>query len=209
MRRFFNFAIVIALSVAVACGTLMYWMPTETEAEGIPPFARPSAYYTLPHQSLSVHGAYFTPGETVTIRRYGLASLVGTVVASSNGSFAKELIPAGSYQLGSTTQYYTLMGNVSRHPVTFGVVVGTYYPQITPSTYYASRGDTLILSGQRFAPNEPVWIYENGQLVDKASTNVNGAFARIITAPAIGNSVVVRAVGAWSGTWSARTITLR
>ncbi len=177
-----------------------------------PPFAEPSAYYVLPHYPLTVTGTYFTPGERVTVRQVnrstGNRTTIAAGFADTNGGFFRNITPANPYVYASTTQTYVVEGEDSNYPVFFSVVFGTYYPQITPSTYLAIGGQKISVTGYGFAPNEPVLIYGNNDLLMTTYAGVNGVIGITIRTPSSGKTYTVSAQGGWSQKISARTITL-
>lgn len=177
-----------------------------------PPFAEPSAYYNLPHIPLLVGGKYFTPGERILIQQLdvktGKRTQIATAIADTSGNFTRNITPSNPYAYSSTTQTYIIEGETSNHPVQFSVIFGTYYPQITPSTYLATPGQIVTVIGRSFAPNEPVQIYGNGVLIGTTYAGINGVMNVDVRAPQSGKSFTVSARGGWSQKISARTITL-
>ena len=201
--RFFGFGIITF--IAFLPFTIEY---KKTDAAA-PPFAEPSSYYVLPHQSLWLSGKYYTPGEQITVRQSGLFEPIAIFKAGGNGTFQGNITATNAYRLASTTVRYTVIGSQSRYPVQFSVVYGTYHPQIEPATYYAMPGQLLYITGKDFAPNEPVSIIQNNYFSDIMYADKNGNLKGFIRLPPTGKITDLVARGFWSDRVSVRTITLR
>ncbi len=130
---------------------------------------------------------YLMPGENITIQGNDLPSNEFVIVSVGNqklpplrtdtgGTFSLPLqVPnTGGKSLPITV--YDPSGTKS----TSSVVVGTYYPFVTPTTYYVLPGGTVRFNGIRFAPNESVQITGNNIITniqaDTGGTFETGAF---------------------------------
>jgi hypothetical protein len=179
-----------------------------TDAATAPPFAEPSRYYILPHQSLWVSGIRYVPGEQIVVRQANVVDPVALFVAGPSGTFEGNITASNPYLLASTTVHYTVTGSQSRYPVKFAVIYGTYYPQIEPSKYYATPGSFLGVSGRGFAPNEPVAVIQNNYFSDIMYADKSGTIQGVIRLPSYGKITDLVARGFWSDKVSLRTITL-
>ncbi len=171
------------------------------------PTASPNTNYVLPGQNLTFSGRGFAPNEVVTLRNNQ-----GPIISwrvNEFGSFRSQGNYAVPYFLSESEQTYTLMGNVSDRRVPIEVVVGTYYPNLNPSSYFVSRGSRSQAFGEDFAPFEPVELYIRGAYAGRDIADENGAVNWSYITPRSGSSFGISARGIWSGTESSRTITLQ
>jgi hypothetical protein len=171
--------------------------------------AQPSSYYVLPGTGLSVSGKSFMPYEQVTVKDTTNGQTFATVNADSNGSFTTQsfMVP---YNEANTTQSFMVTGMSSGSTYNFTVTVGTYYPQLNPSTYYVTKGSGLTVSGNNFAPFEGVRIFENGQLVSKVTAGGDGTIQNVsIPVPRTNPSFTVTATGMQVGDSVSRTISVQ
>ncbi len=180
---------------------------TSFYVSGFYPTGGPSSYYVLPNQMLGFMGNNFSPNETVDISWNG--SKVSSITTGGNGSFSVSNVVTIPYAAAGSTQSFQLTGRTTGMSVSFQVSVGRFYPNINPSTYYLMPGKTFSVSGTGFAPGETVNLLLNGSQMMQTTADGNGGIGfGSVTAPNSGGSFEVRAVGASSGAWSARTVTL-
>lgn len=166
------------------------------------PQLQPSSYYLLPGQMLNVNGSGFLPGETVTITMGGQA--VGTAIANGgNVNNVSYLVP---YADSNLSVILMATGNSSMTSVSQVVSVGTFYPQVNPSSYYLAGGERFTLNMSGFAPMEPITIAV-GSTTTTGTADTSGNLNTDVVAPMIDGTFTVVATGTLSNTSSQRTIT--
>lgn len=129
-----------------------------------------SNYYALPGQTIKVTGNGFTPTETINV---SLAGMEKVATADLAGSFTTTafVIPFSAI---NSTQTVSATGSLG-HSSSANLVVGTFYPNVTPSSWYVAPGGNINFSGVGFAPNEDVAIIGMGKSII-ATTGGNGNF---------------------------------
>ena len=152
-----------------------------------------SSYYVLPGQSITVSGAGFAANEAINI---SLANNSVSTTANSQGVFTGPAITVPNSAIGSNVTV-TAQGNAG-HTSTASLVIGTYYPHVTPSSYFVNRGSTVSFSGIHFGPNEAISIMLGGSQIGTATTTPDGSFS---TAP----FVVTYAAGDQTFTFTGQT----
>jgi hypothetical protein len=179
-------------------------LPTITFAAGYYPKAAPTAWYTQPDKWLGFSGTGFAPFERVMFS--GAAS--GIVTANANGvvSVPKAFVVPFAWQ--NTKKTIVLTGSASAYAIPLTVTVGSFYPNVEPSTYYASFGQTLTATATGFAPGESIELLVNGSVASTVTASNVGAASFSFVAPNIGSSFTLTAMGLSSGRTSSRTVTL-
>lgn len=172
---------------------------------GYYPVANPSTYFILPGNPLSFSGRGFAPNENVSL--YNGTVLASSYSADANGNLSIPNAVTISHGLENTVQTFRLEGSVSGYSKTYRVVVGGFYPNITPSSYYFAQGQQITVTGKDFAPSEPVNIVFNG-VNSTITANAAGNISTVVTAPFSGGKYAITAQGAWSGAVSSRTVTV-
>ncbi len=174
--------------------------------------AQPSSYYVLPRHGLSISGTSFKPGEAISVVNTTSNTSELNVHADAQGKFETPNRMV-AYNQANTKQTFVVKGQTSGSMSTFVVTVGTYYPELTPSSYYVSKGSQVTIKGKNFAPFEGVRLFVNGQLAAKATAGGDGSIGSTgdltITAPMTGDSFVLTATGTQVGDSVSRTITLK
>jgi hypothetical protein len=167
------------------------------------PNARPSSWYLLPGQQISFSGSGYAPNAQVTVQGGG-----GTITATAdnNGNFSTDPVTVPYKWQNSTQNFVVKSGGAYDIPITLSV--GTFYPNLNPSTYYAGYGQSMSATATGFAPNEQVMLLVNGALVAQVASNAQGAVAFTFIAPSSGSTFTLTAQGFYSGVMSSRTITL-
>jgi hypothetical protein len=191
----------------------------------------PSAFAAAPGVPVTISGAGFAPGSTITITSApgGVAATTQTVTADANGR-----IPAGTtytIPFGTTSGTVTLtatdtFGNSTTAVIgvnAAAAVSGTL--GLSPST--ASVGQTVTFTGTGFVALDVVTIKLTSSagtcgtagviattLVANSSGGINGTFAVptcVVTAPntATGVTVTVTATGASNGVTASNTLAIR
>lgn len=170
---------------------------------GYYPTAQPSSYYVLPGQTLSFSGNNFLPGETVSLMMNG--NQIGSAVANGgNVSFNNAYAVPFSAANGSLS--FQLNGRSSGMNVPVSVSVGTYYPQVNPSSYYVGANQQFNVNGSGFAPNEQVTLQVSGMNMT-ATADGGGTFNTNVMAPSNSSSFTIMATGQLSNASSQRTLT--
>lgn len=176
---------------------------------GYYPTAQPSSYYILPGQSLGFSGTNFAPHEMVRITDMSTGRNVTKVSTDGNGSFSTDAIQKIPYNAANSTISYQAKGLTSNTTSSFSVKIGTYYPELSPSSYYLNHSANFSASANGFAPNERVNFMINDQMVGHTSADGSGnVSANNLTAPNSGSSFTLEAMGALSNTTTSRDISL-
>lgn len=177
---------------------------TQLWVAGYYPNAEPSTHYALPGQTITWSGSGFAPGESVTLSGPG-----GTIASfdAAGGSFSG----AGSYTvphaLQGGTHTFHLESSTTGHTIVREITVGTFYPNLAPSSYYIVPGQNMSASATGFAPSEMVELYVNGTMVAEQAAS-DGSTTFNFSAPTSGSSFTLEARGTASHTSSVRTVTL-
>jgi hypothetical protein len=198
----------------VACGVITMtssngngtssWTPTSSSTNYYPSF-QPSSYYVLPGQMLSFSGSGFMPGEQVSISSTsGQSAWMTSADGSGNINTAMDYTAPFSMQNSMVT--FTANGQSSNTSVSRTVAIGTYYPQLSPSSYYLPASQQFSVSGNGFAPNEPVTVLV-GSMQLLATADGSGNFNLNAMAPNSAGNFTVSATGQWSNTMSQRSLT--
>jgi hypothetical protein len=171
---------------------------------GYYPKVSPSSWYLSPGQTLSFAGSGFAPYETVTVS--GTQNF--TVVADQNGSFSNAGSVTVPYSWQNNKQSFTFSGNRSAYSITIQTSVGSFYPNLDPSSYYVGYGQGMSASVSGLAPNEQVELRVNGSAVGQQQANGSGNASFSFNAPNSGSTFTLAATGLSSGKSSTRTVTL-
>lgn len=161
-------------------------------------------WYLTPGQTLSFSGSGFAPHETVTVT----GDKNFTVTADQNGNFSNAGSVAVPYSWQNNTQSFTFTGNRSAYSITIKTSVGSFYPNLNPSTYYVGVGQGMSASVTGFAPGEQVQLQGNGSQVAQQSTDGSGQASFNFAAPSSGSTFTLAATGQSSGRTVTRTVTL-
>ena len=167
------------------------------------PTASPSSWYLLPGQQLSFSGSGYMPNSTVHIQG---GSVVLSATTDSNGSFSA-LPMAVPYAWQNSHQNFSITSDTA-YSIPISITIGTFYPNINPSSYYVGHAAHLSAWASGFGPNEPVLLLVNGAVVTQKNADSSGAISFDLTAPSSGGSFVLTAQGAYSSVQSSRTIAL-
>lgn len=171
---------------------------------GYYPKVTPSSYYLTPGSSLSFSGSGFAPYEIVQVS--GDESF--TVTADQNGNFSNAGAMTVPYGWQNAKQQFVFSGNRSAYQVTIKTSVGSFYPNVEPSSYYVSSNSGMSALATGFAQNEQVQFQINGNSVGQTQTDNSGNASASFNAPSSGGTFTLTAVGLSSGKTSSRTITL-
>jgi large repetitive protein len=113
-------------------------------------------------------------------------------------------------QAGGSVAHYELLGTESGATALVPITLASFYPTLTPSTYYAAPGSTASLSGAGFAPNESVTVSSGTGSSTTVLANGEGTFSPTsLTMPTTGNTTAhITATGALSGATATIAITI-
>lgn len=170
------------------------------------PNAFPSQWYVLPGQQLSFNGSNFPPNDTVTIQGGGM-----TITASTSGSgqFTSNAITV-PFGWQNSRQSFTATaasdGVSTPNPIT--VEIGSFYPQLNPSSWWIGFNQGMSASATGFAPGEQVKLIVNGNQVGQMAADGSGNATFSFTTPGSGNSATLTAQGLSSGKSVSQTIFL-
>ncbi len=130
-----------------------------------------SSYYLLPGQSFTVSGFMFAPDETVTV---SLADQQVSATANSAGEFTSPSITV-PVSLINSSQNVTVAGNMG-NSASVQLSVGTFYPNVVPSSYFVLPGGPVSFQGSGFLPNEGINVTLNGNIVTSTTADASGNF---------------------------------
>ena len=164
------------------------------------PYASPSTYYLLPGQSLTFTGGGFAANESVNVFLGKATTSVAQFMTDANGNFTNAGSVAVPFGSSGDVITYNLVGASSGVTTSASTAVGSYYPSISPSNYYAVPNSSITISGAGFAPNETVALSVNNATSTSAMANASGTFSAPVTIPfsKTGGASIV-ATGASSG----------
>lgn len=177
------------------------------QASSYYPHAAPTRWYALPGQWIGFSGTGFAPGERIAIT--GTDNVRISAKANKNGAFSVAQAFVVPFAWQDTKRMFTFTGDVSRRPLTHTITVGTFYPQISPSSYWIGAGGSMSVSGISFAPGERVRMLINGRQVAQTVADADGYVSFSIQAPDSGASAILTAQGVSSGRSSTRVIYVR
>lgn len=170
------------------------------------PNAFPSQWYALPGQQLSFSGSNFPPNTAITIQGGGM-----TMTATSNGSgqFTSNAITV-PFGWQNSRQSFTATaasdGVSTPNPIT--VEIGSFFPQLNPSSWWIGYNQGMSASATGFAPGEQVQLLANGNQVGQMAADGSGNATFNFTTPGSGSSAVLTAQGLSSGRSVSQTIFL-
>ncbi|MBU6389296.1 hypothetical protein KGQ71_02150 [Patescibacteria group bacterium] len=162
----------------------------------------PSTYYARPGTGVTFSGSGFAPGESIAITLNKTAA--GTVTADSKGAFTgfSSTLPFGQ------TASYVFTGSLSNAPVTVTVTLASFYAGLTLDNYYGVGGTPVTLSGNGFAPGEPLSLTFGATTFGPVTADAHGGFTFATTVPyATAGDKKVTATGQLSGAMASTTYT--
>lgn len=190
-----------AVAGTILSGSLV--LSLSVAAAGIAIAATPSISYsasaTTPSSMLSVSGTGFSPLETVALS-FGLSSVSAQADGAGNFSGAPltvPSVPAGLYYIIAVGQSSGLVAFTS-------VYVNSFFPSVSPSSWYIAPGSTLSWSGSGFAPAEGIHINDStsatiASFIADGSGTFSGAGGTVIPFSARNSTVGYTVHGATSG----------
>ena len=134
-------------------------------------------YFALPGSIVHVTGTGFGISEPVHVTAGTFSANTTATVKGAVGPIAVTL------PFGNTTSsiVITLTGGSSHVSASTTVTLASFYPSVSPSTYYTTPGSSVSFTGSGFAANE------------KVNETLNGASIGSTTADAMGNIIVAAA----------------
>jgi hypothetical protein len=193
---------VLATSPQREQGSAIFTVDQAAASPLVYPRAQPSSWYTLPGQTMYFSGSRFLPGDTVRI--LGGGGEIDTTVGA-DGSFVSPSFTV-PFKWQRSTQTFSVESPHSAYPIKITVHIGTFYPKLSPSTYYVAAGQTMSATARGFAPGEPVMLLANGALVQQLPADAQGSVSFNFMIPNRGR-ITLMAQGAYSEVSSSRTIT--
>ncbi|HAO64742.1 TPA: hypothetical protein DCQ44_02040 [Candidatus Taylorbacteria bacterium] len=142
------------------------------------PTITPSDYYVQSNSAVTISGAGFAPNETVDLTILGTAS-TKQISTTALGTFSTSIIVPFNPKNMATI---TAKGAISNNLATVDITLATFYPTVTPSTYYTFPGSTISFTGSGFVPSESVSISTGGATSTAIQADLEGKFT---TAPII------------------------
>lgn len=135
------------------------------------PSITPSDYYVKGNSKITFSGTGFAPNENVNITVTGNASST-QITTTALGEFSTSvMIPFSSKNMATIIA----TGAISKTSTSVDITLATFYPSITPSTYYTFPGSSISFSGTGFVPNESVTV-SNGVSSFTISADSEGKF---------------------------------
>lgn len=129
-----------------------------------------SSYYVLPGQGVTVTGHGFNPHETVTVSGVG-SGQVATASGSGQFSAVPSVIP---FSASNSTQTISAGGSSGTN-VAATLTVGSFYPVVTPSSWYVLPGSSVSFSAKSFGPNETISVYRGGSKLAEVTADAAGS----------------------------------
>lgn len=182
--------------------------PTPDSTASYYPNAYPSAWYLLPGQQLSFSGSGFAPNENVTIQ----GDTVNTsITADGSGRVSANNVLTIPYSWATSQRTFMVTGSISNGNVTpkpITIQIGTFYPQLNPSSWWIGYRQNMSVSVMSFAPGEQVKLLVNGTQAGQTAADGSGNATMNFTTPGSGSSATLTAQGLSSGLSSTHTIYL-
>ncbi|MBI2644236.1 MAG: hypothetical protein HYW95_01850 [Candidatus Wildermuthbacteria bacterium] len=131
-----------------------------------------SKYYVFPEEQVTVRGYGFGRNELVEVR---VGTMTQIAQADARGNFVSPHFVVPFQDINSTLNILA-QGRISGIRETAKLVVGSFYPQVVPSSYFVKPGGSVSFTGRNFAPNEEVRVERQGNFFMLAKTNSSGGF---------------------------------
>jgi hypothetical protein len=167
---------------------------------GLYPSLNPSTYYSAPGGMFTLNGSGFAGGEAVNV---WVGSATSSVTANSMGAWTLEAQAPATPNTGALVK---ATGTLSSATASYTMAVGSFYPSVTPSTWYSFPGDAITFSGSGFAPNETVAV--SGAHTGTVTANSTGAFTGLSAVLPAGTSAIYNFLGSLSNAPFQLVITL-
>jgi hypothetical protein len=182
------------------------WSLSYLWVAGYNPTVTPNTWYVLPGQAVPFSGMGFAPHESIIATYGGTAIGSSTTDASGNFTLAGVALPLS---LHNTTATITFTGATSNASTNVTLTIGSLFPSITPSSWYASPGGIISVAGSGFAPHEGVVVSDAAHTAS-TTADASGSFTLgALALPATGGATAhITATGAQSGAVASADITL-
>lgn len=142
------------------------------------PSISPSVYFGAPGSDISLSGSGFFNNEEVAL------TIDGMVAPSQFATLGNLFVPTLTLPNKSGSLITIIArGLMSNTPTSVTVLTGSYYPTVSPSTYYVFPGDAVTFSGNGFAQNEDITVHQNGTDIGTAHSDSDGAFTFLADVP--------------------------
>lgn len=169
-----------------------------------------SKYFILPGEQLTFSGHGFGGGEMVDIVNGTSTIPLVSFPADSTGAFFNAGNLMVPFAMASSTPMFIAKGRTSGAIASATVTVGSFSASITPSAFFLQRGNSFMVRGTGFAPNESVTVTVGGNVprssyVDAAGNVGVGPFIVSLTSP---STLIVRAAGTSSGASASTSISV-
>jgi large repetitive protein len=135
------------------------------------PQVSPSTYYAAPGSEITFNGTGFAPGETVNISLNNAAAV--PVKADSKGNFVSS---AFAVPFGVQSTHFAFTSDITNANLALDIGVAQLNAGIILSTYYATGGAPLMVTGMGFGGGEKVNITFDGAVLGSATTDTKGDF---------------------------------
>lgn len=194
-------SVTIRANAASASAAASYYV------SGYYPNAFPSSYYLLPNQTVTFRGEGFAPNESVSIRAPDDSGTF-TFTADAGGNFSNQAAYTIPFSFAESQRTFTVVSSKSGRTISITTHIGTFYPNLFPSSYYVMRGQSMSASASGFAPSESVELLIDGAAAGSRQADASGNVSWTFTAPVGGSTFTLSAHGLSSHTFSSRTLTL-
>ena len=170
------------------------------------PFASSSSYYAQPGTKVTISGGGFAPNDNV-ILTLGAADATVTDTTDEMGNL-KPVTVSVPNATGPSNQVNIVISSIGASPVTVGLTLAPFMTQLSPSTYYATPGTSVTLSGSGFLPGEMVNLIQDKTALGNATADLKGAVSFTQILPFAATSATYTATGVTTATPSTVTIGL-
>ncbi len=145
------------------------------------PQISPSEYYVYGNSFITITGSNFAPNEQVTISVINNNNSTSTNTTTATTSASGMLTSKVFVPFGGTGASILVLGSKSKSAMSVGVALASFFPSLSPSSYYIIQGGQLILSGSGYVPLETITISGAGV---SSSTNISAtASGTFISSP--------------------------
>ena len=167
------------VTIPYGVGTALYRVVGEASgAEADAPITRalfypslsPSAYYSAPGGFITLGGSGFVPDEYVDVVVGGVPA--GVAHADGLGAFSGLSIHMPT--MPSTVAAVSATGELSGATANFGEAIGAYYTWMNLSSWWATGGTALTITGHNFAAGEVVGASSGSQDLGSGTADNGG-----------------------------------
>ena len=141
--------------------------------QGYYPSGGPLVSYLVSGQLAGYQGKNFAPHEKVKLVDKNNV-LLHTFLTDGGGNFSEKNVYTIPFSDKNKKLNQALHGETSHTKVLFTIKIGTFYPQLTPSSYYVRADEAMTFSGSGFAPNEMIELQVKGKKIKSKMSDGNG-----------------------------------